>query len=57
MEYARGLLERFHGDRRLWFFVAPLAPFLDPGSLAFEFPGRYGYRSRCTGPWKSTAVR
>jgi len=25
-------------------FVAPLAPFIDPGSLAYEFPARYGYR-------------
>jgi hypothetical protein len=45
LESALRLLERFHGSRRLWFFVAPLAPFLDPGSLAFEFPERYGYRS------------
>ena len=25
-------------------FIAPLAPFIDPGSLAYEFPARYGYR-------------
>lgn len=27
-------------------FVAPLAPFVDPGSLAFESPGSYGYMIR-----------
>ena len=25
-------------------FISPLAPFLDPGSRAFEEPERYGYR-------------
>lgn len=24
-------------------FISPLAPYIDPGSLAFEFPERYGY--------------
>jgi B12-binding domain/radical SAM domain protein len=46
VEFCRSLLERFHGDRRLAFFVAPLAPFLDPGSAAFESPERFGYRLR-----------
>lgn len=45
-DFCRSLLERFHGDRRLAFFVAPLAPFLDPGSAAFEDPARFGYRKR-----------
>lgn len=46
-DYCRSLLERFSGDKRLWFFIAPLGPFLDPGSLAFEFPERYGYKRLC----------
>lgn len=25
-------------------FIAPLAPFIDPGSLAYDYPSRYGYR-------------
>ena len=25
-------------------FIAPLAPFIDPGSLAFEMPEKFGYR-------------
>jgi len=42
-EYAERLLERFAGERsagrgRLRTFVAPIAPFLDPGSRAFEDP-------------------
>ena len=45
-EFCRALLERFDGDPRLTFFVAPLAPFLDPGSPAFEAPERFGYRVR-----------
>jgi B12-binding domain/radical SAM domain protein len=46
VDFCRSLLERFRGDRRLAFFVAPLAPFLDPGSAAFEDPERFGYRIR-----------
>jgi B12-binding domain/radical SAM domain protein len=44
--FCRRLLERFKGDPRLEFFVAPLAPFLDPGSAAYEEPSRHGYRVR-----------
>jgi len=42
--YCDDLLARFKSDRRLQPFVAPLVPFLDPGSLAFEEPERAGYR-------------
>jgi B12-binding domain/radical SAM domain protein len=45
-DFCRSLLERFQGDKRLAFFVAPLAPFLDPGSAAFENPEQFGYRLR-----------
>ncbi len=31
-------------DSRLAYFVAPLSPFLDPGSPAFENPEKYGYK-------------
>lgn len=44
IDYCRDLLENFGGDRRLAFFVAPLGPFLDPGSRAFEHPEQFGYR-------------
>lgn len=41
--YCERLLERFGRDQRLRVFVAPLAPFLDPGSRAFE-DAAFGYR-------------
>ncbi len=44
--YCEHLLERFSvdGKPRVLPFLSPLAPFLDPGSPAFEDPERYGYR-------------
>jgi radical SAM superfamily enzyme YgiQ (UPF0313 family) len=44
IDYCRFLIEAFGGDKRLSLFISPLAPFLDPGSLGFEHPNRYGYR-------------
>jgi len=44
VDYCEFLLQRFKGDKRLSLFIGPLAPFLDPGSLGFEHPERYGYR-------------
>ena len=44
VDYCDYLLDKFGKDKRLSPFVSPLAPFLDPGSLAFEDPQRYGYR-------------
>jgi hypothetical protein len=44
-DYAERLLERFGQDRRLRVFVAPIAPFLDPGSRAYEDPA-VGYHPR-----------
>ena len=43
IDYCGFLLKKFKGDKRLSFFIAPLSPFLDPGSLGFEHPERYGY--------------
>ncbi len=42
--YCGDLLARFGGDGRLHPFISPLAPFVDPGSSAFEEPERHGYR-------------
>jgi B12-binding domain/radical SAM domain protein len=47
VDYCEHLLQALGGDRRLMPFVAPLAPFLDPGSPAFEDPERFGYRLHC----------
>jgi len=44
IEYCNYLLNKFGKDKRLSPFISPLAPFLDPGSPAFEHPQRYGYR-------------
>ncbi len=44
IDYCDFLLQKFKGDKRLSLFIAPLSPFLDPGSLGFEQPERYGYR-------------
>ncbi len=44
IDYCDYLLQKFRGDKRLCLFIAPLSPFLDPGSPAFEQPERYGYR-------------
>lgn len=44
IDYCDFLLQKFSGDKRLSLFIAPLAPFLDPGSLGFEQPQRHGYR-------------
>ena len=43
IDYCEHLFQIFNGDKRLSLFISPLAPFLDPGSLAFEHPERYGY--------------
>lgn len=43
-DYCRYLLEAYGGGKTIFPFISPLAPFLDPGSMAFEEPRRYGYR-------------
>jgi len=44
VEYSRELLSRFGRTKRLFPFISPLAPFLDPGSEVFENPEKFGYR-------------
>ncbi len=44
VEYSRRLYEKMGRDGRIYTFIAPMAPFLDPGSIIFEDPGEYGYR-------------
>jgi B12-binding domain/radical SAM domain protein len=45
--YCDNLLTLYGDEGRLQPFIAPLAPFLDPGSIAFEQPAQHGYRLRC----------
>jgi len=42
--YLRGLLREYGRERRVLPFISPLAPFVDPGSKAFEDPESHGYR-------------
>ncbi len=44
VDYCGYLMERFNGDKRLALFLAPISPFLDPGSLGYEQPDKYGYK-------------
>jgi radical SAM superfamily enzyme YgiQ (UPF0313 family) len=44
VDYCQYLLEKFNGDKHIALFIGPLAPFLDPGSLGFEHPQKYGYK-------------
>ncbi len=41
-EYGARLMEEYK-ERNVYAFLAPMAPFLDPGSIAFEEPEAYGY--------------
>lgn len=44
VEYCNRIMNRMRVGNRLMPFISPLAPFIDPGSCAFEEPDRYGYR-------------
>ncbi|MBI5015636.1 MAG: TIGR04190 family B12-binding domain/radical SAM domain protein [Deltaproteobacteria bacterium] len=44
VDYCDRLLGRFGQSRRLFPFISPLAPFVDPGSAVWEHPEKYGYR-------------
>jgi B12-binding domain/radical SAM domain protein len=46
VDYCDHLFQRFKGEKRFFPFIAPISPFLDPGSLGFEQPKRYGYNVR-----------
>lgn len=48
VDYCRHLIDRFDADPRLQFYVAPLGPFLDPGSRAYEHAIQLGFRRRFT---------
>lgn len=49
VNYCGQVLKRYTtaGENRAIPFISPLAPFVDPGSRAFEDPERCGYRLRC----------
>jgi len=43
VRYTEKLYEKFKG-KRLYPFISPLAPFLDPGGNAFEYPEKHGFK-------------
>lgn len=43
-DYTLKLYSQNNNDHRLMVYTSPLAPFLDPGSFAFEDPEKFGYR-------------
>lgn len=47
IEFCEEIHNSCNQDHRLSYFVAPLAPFLDPASAAFENPEKYGYIKHC----------
>jgi B12-binding domain/radical SAM domain protein len=44
VEYCGELLRKYGGGKKLLPMIAPLAPFVDPGSRLFEEAERFGYR-------------
>lgn len=48
VDFCEEIRRECDGDGRIFYFVAPLAPFLDPGSRAFEDPEAFGYRRLAT---------
>ena len=43
VEYCRRLYESMGKESNIHTFIAPMAPFLDPGSMIFDHPARYGF--------------
>jgi B12-binding domain/radical SAM domain protein len=43
VEYSKRLYGKMDAKERIYTFMAPMAPFLDPGSIVFENPGEHGY--------------
>ncbi len=44
VDFSGKVYERLGWDKRFAPFISPMAPFLDPGSRAFENPGKFGYK-------------
>ncbi len=44
VDFSRMVYEKTGWDKRFAPFISPMAPFLDPGSRAFENPEKFGYK-------------
>ncbi|PAE42436.1 TIGR04190 family B12-binding domain/radical SAM domain protein [Bacillus sp. 7884-1] len=47
VDFCENIHKECGGASNISYFVAPLSPFLDPGSPAFENPEKYGYKKFC----------
>lgn len=47
VEYIDQLLDRLGNTKKLFPYISPLAPFVDPGSRVFENPEKFGYKLFC----------
>jgi B12-binding domain/radical SAM domain protein len=43
IEYSKRLYEKMGKSKKIFSFISPMAPFLDPGSKVFVNPERYGF--------------
>jgi B12-binding domain/radical SAM domain protein len=43
IDYTRHLYKKMENDSKIFSFVSPMAPFLDPGSMVYENPSKYGF--------------
>ncbi|HAW60201.1 MAG TPA: TIGR04190 family B12-binding domain/radical SAM domain protein [Actinobacteria bacterium] len=46
VDYCDYLYRKFNGDKRVLMFISPMTPFVDPGSLIYENPEKYGCKIR-----------
>jgi len=44
VKFCEDIYNMLNWDRRFMPFISPMAPFLDPGSIIFENPDRFGYK-------------
>lgn len=47
IDFCEIIHKKLNENPQISYFVAPLSPFLDPGSPAFEHPDQYGYKRFC----------
>ena len=44
VKFSEDVYKNIGWDKRFMPFISPMAPFLDPGSMAFENPDKFGYK-------------